>query len=244
MAGPWVRRGKLRDMLLPEGMSMLSAYKVGLEGAKNAIDVIEEVFLQEGFTRNAAAAAATNALMESGLNPSAMQKGGGGVGLFQLTGSEAAKGTTQQRLNPVFNATYMARNELAKGAFGYAFRKADAEGADVPTLTAIFARDIERCACCGYPRLLEGGKERTIKRKTLSKLCKGNPTLEREERVKIAATLFPANVNTKSNEMVAQVEDYYVRLGEDTGVDVPWGSLLIATGALLTVAGIEYRKGV
>ena len=39
MAGPWVRRGKLRDMLLPEGMSMLSAYKVGLEGAKNAIEV-------------------------------------------------------------------------------------------------------------------------------------------------------------------------------------------------------------
>jgi len=242
MAGPWVKRGKLRDMLLPTGVEIVSKYKVGLDGAKNVIDVIEDVFLREGFTRNAAAAAVVNSLMESGLNPSAVQKGGGGgVGLFQLTGSEAAKGTTQQRMDPVFNATYMARNELAKGAFGYAFRKADEDGADVPTLTAIFARDIERCACCGYPRLLEGGKEKTIKRTKLSKLCKGNPTLERDERVKLASLMWPSSVMRET--LLAEADDMYVRLGSDDG-GLPWGSLLVAAGALVWVSGLEYRKGV
>ncbi len=150
MAGPWVKRGTLRDMLLPSGIDLLKEYRIGLDSAKNVIDVIEHVFRNEGLSRNAAAAAVVNAFVESRLDPSKEQVGGGGgVGLFQITGTGPGKGTTAQRKDPIFNATYIARDELAKGAFGYAFRQADTSGADVPTLTKIFARDIERCACCG-----------------------------------------------------------------------------------------------
>lgn len=241
MVGPWVKRGKLRSMLLPEGEKLLAKYEVGLDGAKNVIDVIEHVFVREGFTRNAAAAAVVNALEESGLRPGAVQKSGGGVGLFQLTGDEPAKGTRAQRLDPVFNATFMARNELAQGPFGYAFREADKAGSDIPTLTKIFARDIERCACCGYPHVLERGKEKTIKRTTLSPSCKGNKTLERDARIKLARVLFPSSV---TDGRVAEAADLSVRLGADDTSGLPWGSLLIAAGTLLVVARIEHRKGV
>ena len=240
--GPWVKRGTLRDMLLPSGIELIEDMRIGLDGAKNVIDLIEHVFRKHGLSRNAAAAAVVNALVESRLDPSKEQVGGGGgVGLFQITGTGPGKGTTAQRKDPIFNATYIARDELANGAFGYAFRQADTSGADVPTLTKIFARDIERCACCGYPHVLEGGKERTITRKTISKLCKGNKTLERDERVKLAKKMFPANVNDGA---VAEAEDLVVRLGGEDTSGTPWGALLVAAGALVWVSGLEYRKGV
>lgn len=242
MAGPWVKRGTLRDMLLPSGIDLLKEYRIGLDGAKNVIDVVEHVFRNEGLSRNAAAAAVVNAFVESRLDPSMEQVGGaGGVGLFQITGNGPGKGTKLQRKDPIFNATYIARNELAKSAFGYAFREADKAGSDIPTLTKIFARDIERCACCGYPHVFERGEERTIRRTTLSKSCKGNKTLERDARVKLSKVLFPKSVTDKHG---AEAADLSVRLGADDTSGFPWGSLLVATGTLLVVAGIEYRKGV
>ena len=42
MAGPWVKRETLRDMLLPSGIDLLKD-RIGLDGAKNVI-VVEHVF--------------------------------------------------------------------------------------------------------------------------------------------------------------------------------------------------------
>ncbi len=52
--------------------------------------------------------------------------------------------------------------------------------------------------------------------------------------------MFPADVNDNS---VAEAEDMYVRIGAE-GNGLPWGSLLVATGSLVWVASLEYRKGV
>lgn len=153
-------RGKLRELISKYGVSRrnhlapwtLQSWKLS-ENQLAMVDIIEDEALKAGLTLPAAAAMVANSWAESGLNKDIVQKGVAepGVGLFQLTGSPAknpAKGSYEQRKDPVFNTRYMLSRSEMQGGFGVAFRKAMLEGAGVDSLASIFARDIERCALC------------------------------------------------------------------------------------------------
>jgi hypothetical protein len=110
------------------------------------IDIIETEFRNAGFTVSVAAAAVVNAYAESKLNHLAKGDGGHSIGLFQLNDWGAGKGmTVEARQDPVINTRRII--EVAQGHYGKDLREFnDAQSTDVPQITAVFCRDIERPA--------------------------------------------------------------------------------------------------
>jgi len=213
-------RGKLRDLISKYGVSRknhLAPWKLDSsrlsERQLAMVDIIEDEALKAGLTLPAAAAMVANAWSESRLVPDIKQEGQPpeltGWGLFQLTGKDAAKGTYQQRQDPVFNTRYMlSRSEMQSG-FGAAFRKAMSEGAGVDSLAALFARDMERCYYCGV-RFFNGSNRGYSKGRYYS--LKDNGTSELvgpSGRAALARLLFPTLPHTGDINPSVEAKPYH-----------------------------------
>lgn len=124
-------------------MGHLASIAVGLNAQQRAmVDIIEREFTAKGHGASVTAAAVVNAYAESALNPLAIGDGGKSVGLFQLRSPGAGSGmSVAERQDPVLNT----RRILAEYViFGKRVEAARLAGADLPMLTALFCRDIER----------------------------------------------------------------------------------------------------
>jgi hypothetical protein len=113
---------------------------------KRNAEIIAEEFLAAGLSERLAAAAITNAIVESSLHADAVGDGGHSIGLFQLNDWGGGMGlSVEYRKDPRNNAKTILEREVLAGS-GKALRDADAAGASVADLAAIFSRDIERPA--------------------------------------------------------------------------------------------------
>jgi hypothetical protein len=125
-----------------------------LENAK----IIEREFYWAGLPAGLAAGAIANAWHESKLNERAYNPSGeDSAGLFQLNarGGLGSGMSLEDRMDPVIN-TQRVIQEIKR----LKLDELAAQNPSVPYLAQVFAKEIERCAACGY----QGGSSELHKR--------------------------------------------------------------------------------